>query len=134
MQAWRLTAGFIGAAVVLCLASVSFAGRQNSAAAGMQADRQEELARELKAAKDVDVGTFYMHKGDYGAAISRFQDAVQLDPREPKARLLLAESYEKQGDRTHALETCQEYLKAFPNSKDEKTVRKKVAKLARKRE
>lgn len=82
----------------------------------------------------MEVGTFYMHKGDYGAAISRFEDAVQLDRKEPKARLLLAEAYEKQGDRTHALDTYRDYLKTFPNSKDDKKVRKKIAELERKRD
>ncbi len=87
-----------------------------------------------QAAKDVDVGTFYMHKGDYGAAISRLKEAVQIDPNYGKARLLLAESYEKQGDHTHALETYREYLKVFPHARDDQKVRKKIAEIERKRE
>jgi Tfp pilus assembly protein PilF len=96
----------------------------------MQADRQQELAQAAKADKDVDVGSFYMHKGDYGAAIPRLEEAVQLDPRFPKARLLLAESYEKQGDRSRALQTYEGYLKAFPDAHDEKKVRKKIEELS----
>lgn len=100
----------------------------------MQAERQQELAQDAKADKDVDVGTFYMHKGDYGAAIPRLEEAVQLDPRYPKARLLLAEAYEKQGDRTSALQTYQGYLKAFPDARDEKKIRKKIEELSHRRD
>ncbi len=100
----------------------------------MQAERQQELARDAKASKDVDVGTFYMHKGDYGAAVSRLEEAVQLNPKDAKAQLLLAESYDKQGDRTHALETYQAYLKQFPDARDDKKIRKKVEELSRGRD
>jgi Tfp pilus assembly protein PilF len=124
----------VGAVVAVCIPTASLARRQNASAAGMQADRQQELAQDAKADKDVDVGTFYMHKGDYGAAISRLEEAVQLDPRYPKARLLLAESYEKQGDRTRALETYEGYVKAFPDAHDEKKIRKKIDELSRRRD
>jgi tetratricopeptide (TPR) repeat protein len=131
---WRIWLILLAAGIAVCIPSASFARRQNASAAGMQADRQQELARSSQAAKDVDVGTFYMHKGDYGAAISRFKEAVQLDPRYPKARLLLAESYEKQGDRTHALQTYRAYLKAFPDARDDKKIQKKIVDLSRKRD
>jgi Tfp pilus assembly protein PilF len=100
----------------------------------MQSERQQELAQAAKADKDVDVGEFYMHKGDYGAAIPRLEEAVQFDPRYPKARLLLAESYEKQGDHSHALQTYQDYLKAFPDARDEKKIRKKIEELSHRRD
>lgn len=124
----------LAAGIAMCIPSASFARRQNASAAGMQAERQQELALDAKAAQDVDVGTFYMHKGDYGAAISRLEEAVQLDPRYPKARLLLAECYEKQGDKTHALETYQAYVKEFPDARDDKKIRKKIEELSRKRD
>src|ERR1700722_5448133 len=44
--------------------------------------------------QDIDVGVFYMHKGDQDAAIPRFQDAVRKQPKSARARLLLAEAYE----------------------------------------
>lgn len=98
------------------------------------AEQQKALVNAQRAEKDVDVGTFYMHKGDYAAAISRFEEAVQLDPRNPKAQMLLAESYEKHGDRTRALAAYREYLKTFPDTRDDKKVRKKIAELSRKRD
>ena len=130
----RLRLIFIALGIAISVPSASLARPQNASAAGMQAERQQELAADAKAAKDVDVGSFYLHKGDYGAAISRLKEAVQLDPRYPKARLLLAESYAKQGDRTHALETYQAYLKEFPDARDEKKIQKKVEELSRRRD
>jgi cytochrome c-type biogenesis protein CcmH/NrfG len=124
---------FAGIAILvgMCVASAAF-GRQNSSSESTQAEQQLALVNALRAAQDVDVGTFYMHKGDYGAAISRFEEAVRLDPRNPKARLLLAESYAKQGDWTNAIKTYKAYLREFPNARDEKKVRKKIEDLSRK--
>ena len=34
----------------------------------------------LRAEKDLEVGEHYMHKGDYDAAIDRFQDAIEAKP------------------------------------------------------
>jgi len=85
-----------------------------------------------KAKEDVNVGTFYMHKGDYGAAISRLKEAVGLDPRNVEARLRLAESYEKQQNWSAALKTYQDYLRDFPKARDEKKIHKKIEELSRK--
>jgi tetratricopeptide (TPR) repeat protein len=115
----------------MCVPGTAF-GRQQSASASTQAEQQLAQVNASRAAKDVEVGTFYMHKGDYGAAISRFEEAVQLDPKNPKARLRLAESYAKQGDGTNAIKTYKAYLREFPNARDEKNIRKKIEELSRK--
>jgi tetratricopeptide (TPR) repeat protein len=81
------------------------------------------------AEKDVDVATYYMHKGDMNAAIPRLQEAVQLKPKYAKARLLLAEAYEKDHDKGSAVTTYQDYLKVFPNASDANKIRKKIEKL-----
>lgn len=78
----------------------------------------------------MEVGTFYMHKGDVDAAIARFQDAIRLQPKFAKARLLLAAAYEKKGDREAAVKCYQEYLQAFPNAPDAKKIQKKIQKLS----
>jgi Tfp pilus assembly protein PilF len=83
------------------------------------------------AEKDVEVGSFYMHKGDANAAIPRFQEAVHLKPKYAKARLLLAEAYEKTHDTDDAVKTYQDYLNAFPNASDAKKIQKKIEKLSK---
>jgi outer membrane protein assembly factor BamD (BamD/ComL family) len=45
----------------------------------------------LLAAHDLEVGTFYFHRGDYVGALARYQDAIQNQPRS-------AEAYCRAGD------------------------------------
>jgi tetratricopeptide (TPR) repeat protein len=82
------------------------------------------------AQKDVDVGMFYLHKGNVDAAIDRFKDAIELRPNFAKPRLLLGEAYEKKGDKEEALKYYKEYLQVFPDAPDSKSVRKKIEKLS----
>lgn len=84
----------------------------------------------LPAEQDVDVGEFYMHKGDVDAAIPRFEDAIQLRPNYAKPRLLLAEAYEKKGEKSNAVKYYKEYLKVFPGAPDAKKIQKKIEKLS----
>jgi tetratricopeptide (TPR) repeat protein len=84
------------------------------------------------AQQDVDVGMFYLHKGDVDAAITRFEDAVRLRANFAKPRLLLAEAYEKKGDPSEALRYYKEYLQVLPNAPDAKKIREKIEKLSKK--
>jgi tetratricopeptide (TPR) repeat protein len=84
------------------------------------------------AQQDIDVGMFYLHKGDTDAAISRFEDAIRLRANFAKPRLLLAECYEKKNDPTEALRYYKEYLQVLPNAPDAKKVREKIDKLSKK--
>jgi tetratricopeptide (TPR) repeat protein len=81
------------------------------------------------AEKDIEVGTFYMHKGDIDAAIPRFQDAAKLRPDYGKPRLLLAEAYEKKHDPSSAVKYYKEYLKVYRGAPDAKKVEKRIEKL-----
>lgn len=82
------------------------------------------------AQKDLEVGMFYLHKGNVDAAIDRFKDAIELRPTFAKPRLLLGEAYEKKGDKSEALKYYKEYLQVFPDAPDAKNVRKKIEKLS----
>jgi tetratricopeptide (TPR) repeat protein len=84
------------------------------------------------AQQDIDVGMFYLHKGDTDAAISRFEDAIRLRANFAKPRLLLAECYEKKDDPTEAVRYYKEYLQVLPNAPDAKKVREKIDKLSKK--
>jgi tetratricopeptide (TPR) repeat protein len=82
------------------------------------------------AQQDIDVGEFYLHKGDLDAAITRFEDAVRLRANFAKPRLLLAETYERKGDKSEALRYYKEYLQVLPNAPDAKKVHQKIDKLS----
>jgi tetratricopeptide (TPR) repeat protein len=84
----------------------------------------------VSAEDDIEVGTFYMHKGDIDAAISRYKDAIRLRSNFAKPRLLLAEAYEKKNDKLSALKYYKEYLEVFPTAPDAKRVRSKIEKLS----
>lgn len=83
----------------------------------------------FNAEKDIEVGMFYMHKGDVDAAIPRFEDAAKLRPQYGKPRLLLAEAYERKHDTSMALKYYKEYLKVYPHAPDAKRIEKKIEKL-----
>ena len=87
----------------------------------------------LRAHQDIDVGTFYMHKGDLDAAIARFEDAVRAQPNLGQARLLLGKAYEKKGERAAALKCYKDYLRMYPNAPDAKKIQKKIDKLSAKK-
>lgn len=121
------------AVLALCLPTAVAAGQQQkSPSERAQAQQQEAHVNASRSARDVEVGTFYMHKGDDGAAISRFEEAAQLDPKNAKAQLLLGEAYEKQRNWAAAAKTYRGYLSAFPNASDEKKIRKKIQELSHK--
>ncbi|MGA8231399.1 MAG: tetratricopeptide repeat protein [Candidatus Acidiferrales bacterium] len=81
------------------------------------------------AQKDIEVGTFYLHKGDTAAAIDRFHHAAETRPTLSKPWELLGEAYEKMDDKQEALKSYQQYLKIQPGAADAKKVQKKIAKL-----
>lgn len=83
------------------------------------------------AIKAVEVGEFYMHKGDLDAAISRFEEAIQLRPNFAQPRLLLAEIYEKKGEKDQAVKYYKEYLQVYPHAHDAKKIEKKIEKLSK---
>lgn len=84
----------------------------------------------VSAQDDIDVGMFYLHKGDIDAAISRFQDAIRLRSNFAKPRLLLAEAYEKKGDKASARKYYKEYLQVYPKAPDTKKIQSKIEKLS----
>lgn len=84
----------------------------------------------LPAEKDVEVGTFYMHKGDLDAAIGRFQDAIEQKPNYAKPRVLLAEIYERKKEYPSAIRYYKEYLQVYPHAPDAKKIQKKIVELS----
>src|SRR5215831_19166042 len=110
--------------------SSSSSSSSSAAAEELQQPDQGEKYDPLPAEKDVEVGTFYMRKGDYDAAIPRFEDAIQRKADYAKPRLLLAQSYEKKGDRPAAVKYYKAYLEVYPHAPDAKKVQEKIEKLS----
>ena len=94
-----------------------------------QADQQPKYDP-LPAEKDVEVGMFYLHKGNMDAAIARFQDAIEQKFDYARPRLLLAQIYEKKHDNINAAKYYKEYLRVYPHAPDAKKIQEKIDKLS----
>ena len=83
----------------------------------------------LRAEKDLEVGQHYMHKGDYDAAIDRFQDAIEAKPGYAIPFRYLGEAQEKKGMKRDALKSYKRYLELYPHAEDKAKIEKKIEKL-----
>lgn len=83
----------------------------------------------LRAEKDMQVGTYYMHKGDLDAAIDRFQDATTAKPGYALPFLRLGEAQEKKGLKKQAIQSYTRYLDLYPHAEDKEKIQKKIDKL-----
>jgi tetratricopeptide (TPR) repeat protein len=83
----------------------------------------------LRADRDLEVGQFYLKKGDMDAAIDRFQDAILAKPGFAIPFRYLGEAQEKKGLKKQALKSYKRYLDLYPHAEDGDKVRKKIDKL-----
>jgi tetratricopeptide (TPR) repeat protein len=83
----------------------------------------------LRAEKDLEVGQYYMHKGDVDAAIDRFEDAVTAKPGYAIPFRFLGEAQEKKGLKREALKSYTRYLDLYPHAEDRSKIEKKIEKL-----
>ncbi len=83
------------------------------------------------AEKSLEIGTYYLKKGNYDAAIERFQAATRSKPNFARAYRLLGEAYEKKGDKAEAVNSYRKYLEILPSAQDAGKVRKRIEKLSR---
>ena len=83
----------------------------------------------LRAEKDLEVGQFYLKKGDLDAAMDRFQDAIEAKPGYAIPFRYLGEAQEKKGMKKPAIKSYQRYLDLYPHAEDGDKVRKKIEKL-----
>jgi tetratricopeptide (TPR) repeat protein len=83
----------------------------------------------LRAEKDIEVGQHYMHKGDYDAAIDRFEDAIEAKPGYAIPFRYLGEAQEKKGLKKQAIKSYQRYLDLYPHAEDAAKIKKKLEKL-----
>ena len=83
----------------------------------------------LRAEKDLEVGQYYMRKGDVDAAIDRFEDAIQAKPGYAIPFRYLAEAEEKKGAKKQAIKAYTKYLDLYPHAEDKSKIQKKIDKL-----
>ena len=83
----------------------------------------------LRAEKDIEVGHYYMKRGDLDAAIDRFQDATLAKPGYAIPFRFLAEAQEKKGLKKQAIKSFQRYLDLFPHAEDGDKIKKKLERL-----
>jgi tetratricopeptide (TPR) repeat protein len=83
----------------------------------------------LRAEKDLEVGQYYMRKGDIDAAIDRFQDATTAKPGYAIPFRYLGDAQEKRGLRKQAIASYSRYLDLYPHAEDGDKIRKKIDKL-----
>lgn len=85
-----------------------------------------------RAVHDVEVGKYYLRRGDYDGAIARFKEALLYKDNYAEPRMLLGEAYEKKNDPATAIRYYQEYLKILPESPESKNVKERIARLKEK--
>jgi|GEM_PF-371309 len=83
----------------------------------------------LRAEKDLEVGRYYMRKGDVDAAMDRFQDAITAKPGYALPFRCLAEAQEKKGMKKQAIKSYTRYLDLYPSAEDADKIHKKIDKL-----
>jgi tetratricopeptide (TPR) repeat protein len=65
---------------------------------------------------NLEKGKFYLKSGNYDAAISRFQDAIEYHPKLAEAYDGLGRALEKKGDKQKALTVYLDFVKKNPTA------------------
>ena len=86
----------------------------------------------LHAERSIEIGTFYLKKGVYDAAIERFIDASNYQPTLAMPWKLLGETYEKKHEYSKAAEAYNKYLRILPHAADAAKIKKSIAELEEK--
>ena len=86
----------------------------------------------LHAQRSLDVGTFYLNKGSYDAAIDRLIEASNYQPSLAMPWKLLGQAYEKKREYAKAADSYNKYLEKMPRAADAAKIRKQVAELQEK--
>jgi len=86
----------------------------------------------LHAERSIDIGTFYLKKGSYDAAIDRFVEASNYQPTLAMPWKLLGEAYEKKREYAKAAESYNKYLQILPHAADAAKIKKLISELEEK--
>jgi tetratricopeptide (TPR) repeat protein len=91
----------------------------------------DEEKQAEQAAKDIDVGYYYLNEKNYVAAESRLKEAVELKPDAAPAYIGLGQAQQKLGKTADARQNYEEFLKLAPDGADADKVRKALASLGK---
>lgn len=94
---------------------------------GKQLTEEEKQAQQ--AAKDIDVGYYYLNEKNYVAAESRLKEATELRPDIAAAYIGLGQAQQKLGKNAEARQSYEAYLKIAPDGPDAEKVKKTLAEL-----
>jgi tetratricopeptide (TPR) repeat protein len=83
----------------------------------------------VQSQREVSAGDFYFKKGNYTAAVSRYDEATKWNDGNAEAWLRLGEAQEKKSNPKAAREAYQKYLEVAPTAKDAAEIRKRLARL-----
>jgi tetratricopeptide (TPR) repeat protein len=84
------------------------------------------------AVKDIEIGTYYMNKGNLDAAIDRLRDAAVSYPTYAEPWRLMGIAYEKKGNFGEAVKCDQEYLRLYPHAQIRKKLEAHIEDLQKK--
>jgi hypothetical protein len=86
----------------------------------------KEPAHQEAASKDIEVGSYYLDRKNWKAALSRFESAMILDPENPEVYWGLAEAEHHLGDFVHAKEHYLKLLEYDPDGPHGRQARKEL--------
>ena len=81
------------------------------------------------AERNLQIGAYYLKTGKYDAAIERLKDSIRYKPNYAKPHLLLAQAYEKKGEKAEALAYYRKYLEILPRADNAAKIQKRIAHL-----
>jgi type IV pilus assembly protein PilF len=82
----------------------------------------------MEAERSMRVGTFYMHKGKFRAALQRFEMATKYNPSSPDAYFKVGEAEEKLKNTDAARIAFEKVVHLAPNTKLAQEAQKKIDK------
>src|ERR1019366_960449 len=100
-------------------------------------DAEKDLAAlpamdRLAAVKDIEIGTYYMNKGNLDAAIDRLRDAAASYPTYAEPWRLMGQAFEKKGNIAEAIKCDEQYLKLYPHAQIRKKLEAHIEELQKK--
>jgi tetratricopeptide (TPR) repeat protein len=104
-----------------------------------KSDSEKDLAAlpamdRLAAVKDIEIGTYYLNKGNVDAAIDRLHDAAVSYPTYAEPWRLMGIAYEKKGQLGEAIKADQEYLRLYPHAQIRKKLEAHIENLQKKQQ